>query len=101
MSEDDNFANQPPFYNKVSKITSSYQNRESALRIGMLNKIVANLEANPCTDGTAQCGHNTVCVVDGEDGYDVSFDDNFPFFLNFKLKYKIVNFSVIAKTDSL
>lgn len=42
----------------------------------MLNKIVANLEANPCTDGTAQCGHNTVCVADGEDGYEVSLNTN-------------------------
>lgn len=72
MSEEDSNFNLPIFYNKISKISSSYQNRESALRLGMLNKIVANLEANPCTDGTAECGHNTICVPDGEDGYDVS-----------------------------
>lgn len=72
MSEDESYSNLPPFYNKISKISSSYQSRESALRIGMLNKIVANLEANPCSDGTAQCGDNTVCVLDGEDGYEVS-----------------------------
>lgn len=74
MSEEENNIDRPPFYNKISKISSSYQNRESALRIGMLNKIVANLEANPCTDGTAQCGDNTICVVDGDDGYVVSLE---------------------------
>lgn len=72
MSEEESNINLPPFYNKISKISSSYQNRESALRIGMLNKVVANLEANPCTDGTAECGDNTVCVVEGEDGYEVN-----------------------------
>lgn len=71
MSEEESYNNQPPFYNKISKISSSYQSRESALRIGMLNKIVSNLESNPCSDGTAECGQNTVCVLDGEDGYEV------------------------------
>ncbi|KAG4067397.1 hypothetical protein HA402_011951, partial [Bradysia odoriphaga] len=77
MSEEESYTNHPPFYNKVSKISSSYQSRESALRIGMLNKIVANLETNPCTDGTAQCGQNTICVVDGEDGYECNCKNGF------------------------
>lgn len=81
MSEEESYTNQPPFYNRVSKISSSYQSRESALRIGMLNKIVANLESNPCTDGTAQCGQNTICVVDGDDGYEVTNSFRFTFSL--------------------
>lgn len=72
MSEEESYINLPSFFNKISKISSSYQSRESALRLGMLNKMVANLEVNPCTDGTAQCGDNTVCVVEGDDGYEVS-----------------------------
>lgn len=80
MSVDESYINLPSFYNKISKISSSYQSRESALRLGMLNKIVANLESNPCTDGTAQCGDNTICVPDGQDGYDVSSELTFVIF---------------------
>lgn len=79
MSEEESNTNQPPFYNRVSKITSSYQSRENALRIGMLNKVVDNLEANPCTDGTAECGENTICVLDGADGYEVTHFCNLNF----------------------
>ncbi|XP_031633983.1 nidogen [Contarinia nasturtii] len=60
-----NTLNTQPFFNKVSKITAQYQDREAALRIGMINKVVRNSEVNPCTDGTATCNHeNSVCVPD-------------------------------------
>lgn len=38
----------------------------------MLNKLVLDQESNPCTDGTAVCGDNTVCVLVEDDLYDVS-----------------------------
>lgn len=30
----------------------------------MINKVVRNSEVNPCTDGTAQCHPNSMCVPD-------------------------------------
>lgn len=59
-----NPANTQPFFNKVSKISAQYQERETALRIGMINKVVRNSEINPCTDGTATCHPNSMCVPD-------------------------------------
>lgn len=69
-----NPANTQPFFNKVSKISAQYQERETALRIGMINKVVRNSDINPCTDGTATCHQNSMCVPDApNDSYLVSF----------------------------
>lgn len=62
-----------PLFNKVSKITSQYQERETALRIGMINKVVRNSEVNPCTDGSASCHPDSLCVPD-DDSYRVIFE---------------------------
>lgn len=62
-----------PIYNKVSKISANYQPRDSALRIGMINKVVRDTAVNPCTDGSATCDINSVCAPDASsNGYTVS-----------------------------
>lgn len=61
-SDDDNAVDQPPIYSKISKISVVYQDRETAIRINMMNKLISNVEINPCTDGTAACGENMICV---------------------------------------
>lgn len=30
----------------------------------MIHKVVRNAEVNPCTDGTATCNPNSICVPD-------------------------------------
>lgn len=58
----------------MSKITAQYQERDEALRIGMINKAVTNSPVNPCTDGSASCSSNAVCIPDQEnDSYRVIF----------------------------
>lgn len=47
---------------KVSKIVLDYVERDQALRTSVLTKIGVDAESNPCTDGAASCGENTVCV---------------------------------------
>lgn len=62
-----------PLFIKVSKITANYQEKDLALRLGMITKVVRNSEINPCTDGTATCNPNSVCVPDApNDSYLVS-----------------------------
>ena len=60
-----------PMREKVSKITLSYEERENALRIGLLSKIGISDETNPCNDGSAVCGENTICVPVEDDNYEV------------------------------
>lgn len=63
-----------PIYNKVSKISANYQARDSALRIGMINKVVRDTMVNPCTDGSASCAPDSICVPDtNTDSYTVSW----------------------------
>lgn len=51
---------------------SVYQNRENALRIAMVNKIILNRQSNPCVDGSAICGENTICIANDDiEGYNV------------------------------
>lgn len=62
-----------PVFSKVSKITAQYQERETALRIGMINKVVRDTPVNPCTDGSATCGTNSICIPDPvNESYSVS-----------------------------
>lgn len=44
----------------------------------MINKVVRNVELNPCTDGTATCHENSFCVPDApNDSYLVRLDFDF------------------------
>lgn len=47
---------------KVSKIVLDYFERDQALRTSILTKIGVNKESNVCTDGSANCGENAICV---------------------------------------
>lgn len=71
-SDDENAVDQPPVYSKISKISVVYQDQESAIRINMMNKLINNVEVNPCTDGSANCGENTICVPGLDSEYTVS-----------------------------
>lgn len=55
---------------KISKISIAYTERENALRLSMLNKIGVSDKSNPCTDGTATCGSNTICAATGDENYE-------------------------------
>lgn len=65
-------ADRPSVFNKVFKVTSTFSPAENALRIGITNKITLNRDSSACTDGTATCGENTVCIAAANDSYDVS-----------------------------
>uniref|UniRef100_A0A1B0DDW6 Uncharacterized protein n=1 Tax=Phlebotomus papatasi TaxID=29031 RepID=A0A1B0DDW6_PHLPP len=47
---------------KISKVSVSYEPREQAIRISMLSKAGIDRTSNPCSDGSAICGENTLCV---------------------------------------
>ncbi|XP_067632308.1 nidogen [Eurosta solidaginis] len=47
---------------KAMKIVLDYFERDQALRTSVLTKVGVNAESNACTDGSASCGENTVCV---------------------------------------
>lgn len=66
------FEDRPIIYNQVSKITSAFTEKESALRIMQSNKVTEHRDSNPCTDGTADCGESSVCVHVERDLYEVS-----------------------------
>ncbi|KAH8309564.1 hypothetical protein KR059_011830 [Drosophila kikkawai] len=53
---------------KISKVTLDFVERDQALRISAVSKVGVTAESNACTDGTAECGENSVCVPD-EDTY--------------------------------
>lgn len=72
-ADNDGAADLSPVFSKVSKITAQYQERENALRIGMINKIVRDSPVNRCTDGSSTCGANSICIPDPiNDSYSVS-----------------------------
>lgn len=58
---------------RVSRVTLNYEPNDNALRLNMLNKVGGSDEINPCTDGSAICGHNSLCRSIEEDSYEVSF----------------------------
>ncbi|XP_059616809.1 nidogen [Phlebotomus argentipes] len=47
---------------KITKVSASYEPREQAIRISMLSKAGIDRSSNPCTDGSAICGENSLCV---------------------------------------
>lgn len=47
-------------FNKLSRMTSTYQETEKALRLGAVNRVLRDIR-DACNDGTAQCGPNSVC----------------------------------------
>lgn len=51
---------------KVSKVALDYFEKDQALRTGILAKIGVDAESNQCTDGTASCGENTLCVPEDD-----------------------------------
>lgn len=62
-----------PIFSKLIRTTSEYQENEEALRIGLINKINRNTPVNPCTDGTASCGPNSICIPNpNHESYSVS-----------------------------
>ncbi|GAB0089199.1 Nidogen [Sergentomyia squamirostris] len=52
---------------KVTKVTVSYEPREQAIRISMLSRAGLDTASNPCSDGTAICGQNTLCIPSHEE----------------------------------
>lgn len=63
-------------HEKVSKITLDYFPQDQALRTGLLAKIGVDVALNPCTDGSANCGENSVCVPE-DDSYSCVCMDGF------------------------
>jgi hypothetical protein len=57
---------------KTSKVSIGYYSQENAVRISTISKIGVTDKTNPCIEGTANCGENTICVASSEDSYDVS-----------------------------
>lgn len=56
---------------KTSKIQLGFYSQENAVRISTVSKIGLTDKTNPCIEGTANCGENTVCVATGDDSYEV------------------------------
>lgn len=58
-------------YNKLSRISVNYQEADSALRLGNINKVLLDIR-DACNDGSAQCGPNSVCrSLEGAGEYEV------------------------------
>jgi hypothetical protein len=57
---------------KTSKIQLGFYSQENAVRISTISKIGLSDKTNPCIEGTANCGENTVCVATGDDAYEVN-----------------------------
>lgn len=79
-------ADRASIFNKVFRVTSAFSAKESALRIGMSNKVTLNRDSSACTDGTAKCGDNTVCIAAANDSYDVSVECGVVFVQDMTLK---------------
>lgn len=56
---------------KTSKVNLGFYSQENAVRISTVSKIGITSASNPCMEGTANCGENTVCVPTGDDTYEV------------------------------
>lgn len=69
---------------KTSKIQLTYYSQENAVRITTVNKIGITDVTNPCTEGTANCGENTVCIATGDDSYEVIKKKYFSSIQNFE-----------------
>ncbi|XP_068146256.1 nidogen [Drosophila tropicalis] len=62
LRDDESDPTETSVLEKVSKIALDYVARDQALRSSALSKIGVDTESNACTDGSAQCGENAVCV---------------------------------------
>ncbi|XP_058453091.1 nidogen [Malaya genurostris] len=62
---------------KTSKINLGYEQREKAIRMGMLSKISSGEKLNPCDD--ANCGDNTICVPNADDSFDCNCRNGFTY----------------------
>lgn len=82
-------------FNKLNRLTVTYQEPETAIRIGLISKVVSDIQASACSDGTAQCGPNSVCVqLEAIEEYEVKLEPTNFFlfiFLNQNLKKMRVN----------
>lgn len=58
---------------KTSKIQLGYYSQENAVRVSTVTKIGVTDRTNPCLEGTANCGENTVCVATSDESYEVNF----------------------------
>ncbi|XP_023302735.2 nidogen [Lucilia cuprina] len=56
------------YFQKISKIMLDYFDRDQALRTSILTVAGVTAMSNACTDGTAVCGENMVCIP---------YDDNY------------------------
>lgn len=50
------------YFQKISKIMLDYFERDEALRTSILTVAGVSAMSNACTDGTAACGENMVCI---------------------------------------
>ncbi|KAL7032364.1 hypothetical protein ACKWTF_007298 [Chironomus riparius] len=66
---------------KSSKVSLGYFSQENAVRISSINKIGLDERSNPCTEGTANCGDNTICIPT-EDAYECQCKNGFVFASN-------------------
>lgn len=57
---------------KTSRTSITYKEEENALRIVMLSKVGVSEKSNRCSDGTANCGANTICVPIDDENYEVT-----------------------------
>lgn len=64
---------------KTSKISLGYHSNERAVRISTLNKIGVTDKSNPCTEDTANCGENTICIPKSEDAFECECKNGFTF----------------------
>lgn len=59
---------------KTSKIQLGYYSQENAVRISTVSKIGITDKSNPCLEGTASCGENTICVPTSDEAYEVKLN---------------------------
>lgn len=62
---------------KTSKINLAYHSNEGAVRISTLSKIGVTDKTNPCIEGTANCGENTICIATSDDSYECECKNGF------------------------
>lgn len=70
---------------KTSRIQLGYYSQEDAVRLSSITKIGIDEKSNPCTEGTANCGENTICIPSNDDE---SYEVRFCFFLKIDFIFK-------------
>ncbi|KAH8272873.1 hypothetical protein KR018_006184 [Drosophila ironensis] len=62
LRDDEADPSQTSVLQKISKVALDYVDRDQALRISAVSKVGVDAESNACTDGTADCPENSLCV---------------------------------------